>query len=109
MKQTIMLLVVLLLVSCGQRKDGKTTGSQRMTTEVLLKTTPVKNQGHSELCWDYAMLATIETEHLMQGDSVNLSPDYVARRLLEEEGNRLFLTHTGRISPAARPLCSFTS
>lgn len=66
MKQTIMLLVVLLLVSCGQRKDGKTTGSQRMTTEVLLKTTPVKNQGHSELCWDYAMLATIETEHLMQ-------------------------------------------
>lgn len=98
MKQTIMLLVVLLLVSCGQSKDGKTTGSQRMTTEVLLKTTPVKNQGHSELCWDYAMLATIETEHLMQGDSVNLSPDYVARRLLEEEGNRLFLTHTGRIS-----------
>lgn len=98
MKQTIMLLVVLLLASCGQKTEKNDSASVRMTNDVLLKTTPVKNQGHSDLCWDYAMLATIETEHLMQGDSVNLSPDYVARRLLEEEGNRLYLTHKGNIS-----------
>ena len=43
--------------------------------------TPVKNQGKSELCWAYAMLATIETEHLLRGDSVNLSPQYLGRML----------------------------
>ena len=43
--------------------------------------TPVKNQGKSELCWAYAMLATIETEHILQGDSVNLSAVYVGRML----------------------------
>ena len=53
--------------------------------EIRLKTTPVKNQGHSALCWAYAMLATIETEHLMQGDSVNLSADFVARQFLKEQ------------------------
>lgn len=34
------------------------------------------------------MLATIETEHIMQGDSVNLSPDYVARMYLSEQAER---------------------
>jgi len=58
---------------------------ENFTTEVRLKTTPVKDQGNSSLCWAYAMLATIETEHLMQGDSVNLSPDYVARMFLREQ------------------------
>lgn len=50
--------------------------------DVMLPTTPMKNQGSSSLCWAYAMLATIETEHLVQGDSVNLSVDYVARAYL---------------------------
>ena len=48
---------------------------------MLLPMTPVKNQGKSELCWAYAMLATIETEHLLRGDSVNLSAVYVGRML----------------------------
>jgi hypothetical protein len=56
-----------------------------MTNDVVLKTTPVKDQGKSSLCWAYAMLATIETEHLMQGDSINLSADYVARMYLREQ------------------------
>lgn len=59
--------------------------------DVLLPTTPVKNQGSSALCWVYAMLATIETEHLVQGDSVHLSPDYVARKYLEEQAETRFL------------------
>ena len=52
---------------------------------------PVKDQGSSSLCWVYAMLATIETEHIRQGDSVNLSPDYVARMYLREQAERLRL------------------
>lgn len=31
------------------------------------------------------MLATIESEHLMQGDSVNLSADYIARMMLRQQ------------------------
>ena len=46
--------------------------------------TPVKNQGKSQLCWAYAMLAAIETEHLRWGDSVNLSPVYI-EKMLEQE------------------------
>ena len=46
--------------------------------------TPVKNQGDSETCWIYAMLAAIETEHLAWGDSVNLSPCYI-EKMLERE------------------------
>ena len=46
--------------------------------------TPVKDQGKSQLCWAYAMLAAIETEHLRWGDSVNLSPVYI-EKMLEQE------------------------
>lgn len=86
-KCLVALLLLTLYISCGkQKEDGKTEEmSRRFKKVVLLKTTPVKNQGHSGLCWAYAMLATIETEHLMQGDSVNLSVDYVARHFLKEQ------------------------
>ncbi len=67
-------------------QNADTTGDSALfREEVRLKTTPVKRQGHSGLCWAYAMLATIETEHLMQGDSVNLSVDFVARHFLKEQ------------------------
>lgn len=59
--------------------------------DVILPTTPMKNQGSSSLCWAYAMLATIETEHLVQGDSVNLSVDYVARAYLREQAENRFM------------------
>jgi len=34
--------------------------------------TPVKNQGRTQYCWAYSMLAAIETEHFRQGDSLDL-------------------------------------
>lgn len=76
------ILIVLLIGghSCGRRQQPQHT----FTHEVLLPMTPVKNQGKTELCWAYAMLATIETEHLLRGDSVNLSAVYVGRMLKAE-------------------------
>lgn len=68
--------IIFLLVSCSRQEPTK---PYAFHNDVMLKTTPVKDQGKSELCWDYAMLATIETERLQLGDSVNLSPDYLAR------------------------------
>ena len=71
----IFMVVVLLLLGCGNRPP------KQYVHDVLLPMTPVKNQEKSELCWAYAMLATIETEHILRGDSVNLSPQYLGRML----------------------------
>ena len=57
---------------------------KHFTHEVLNRMTPIKDQGDSETCWIYAMLAAIETEHLAWGDSVNLSPYYI-EKMLEQE------------------------
>ena len=98
MKKTclVALLTALLLVtSCSeQTKEEKQslTNTVAPQTECLVPTTPVKDQGHSSLCWIYAMLATIESEHLMMGDSVNLSAHFVARSLIEEEAERVYLS-----------------
>lgn len=67
-------------------------GKLRFTDEVRLGYTPVKDQGRSPMCWAYAMLATIETEHIAMGDSVNLSVDYVARNILAEQARCHFLS-----------------
>lgn len=44
--------------------------------------TPLEGKGNID--WINAMLSTIETEHIMRGDSVNLSPFFVIRNYLEE-------------------------
>ena len=75
MRNVLFLLLVAILAACQQ------TPQHTFTNELLLPMTPVKDQGKSELCWAYAMLATIETEHLVRGDSVNLSPLYLGRML----------------------------
>ena len=74
-----LLFILLVLTGCRPRQAEQ----HQFTHEVLLPMTPVKNQGKSELCWAYAMLATIETEHLLRGDSVNLSAVYLGRKLCD--------------------------
>ena len=83
-------ICIALVCSCHKREAQKP--AEQFTDEVRLKTTPVQDQGHSELCWIHAMLATIETERLMQGDSLTLSVDYVARMMLQEEARRRYLS-----------------
>ena len=78
MKQLLYIGCIVLAVGCTQRPP------KHFTNEVLNPMTPVKDQGKSQLCWAYAMLATIETEHLRWGDSVNLSPAYI-EKMLEQE------------------------
>jgi bleomycin hydrolase len=70
-KWIILIVGLLLLTGCRQKEQ------HTFTDELLLPMTPVKDQGKSQLCWAYAMLATIETEHLLRGDSVNLSAVYI--------------------------------
>lgn len=90
-----MLLSGLLLASCSSpwgKERVRSMAPQSFTNEVMLRYTPIKDQGDNPLCWAYSMLATIETEHIMMGDSVNLSVDYVARKLLAEQARCHFLS-----------------
>lgn len=96
-------VVCLLLFSCGQKQ----TKPIAFTEEVRLKTTPVKSQGKSSLCWIYSMLATIETEHLMQGDSVNLSEDFLARMWLTS-ATRISYLNQGKASVNMRGTAMMT-
>ena len=91
----LIIIAAFLLASCTDFNIGRNTDASKkrqFTNETLLGYTPVKHQGSSPLCWAYAMLATIETEHIQMGDSVNLSVDYVARHLLAEQARQHFLS-----------------
>ena len=78
MKRLVYLFLAVSLCGCIQQKP------KHYNHEVLNRMTPIKNQGKSQTCWIYAMLAAIETEHLAWGDSVNLSPYYI-EKMLERE------------------------
>ncbi len=83
-KLNLLLVVASVMVAAGLVFVSTFTppgDNHQYTHEVLLPMTPVKNQGETELCWAYAMLATMETEHLVRGDSVNLSAVYIGRML----------------------------
>lgn len=88
---------VFALSACG----GGDSRKEAFRIERMNKITPVKNQGSSPLCWVYAMLATIESDRLMQGDSVNLSAAYVARSVLMRQAERCYLTQ-GEKQPSLR-------
>ena len=93
MKQQIVTIILIagMLASChykSQPSNATATdeGKDNLPASVkLISTTPVKDQGESEMCWAYAMLGTIESEHIMKGDSVNLSTAYIARMMLHEK------------------------
>lgn len=84
-------LMLLLTVSC-QGRSSSVNGNRSMKVLATVPTTPVKDQGKGTLCWDYAMLATLESEHLAMGDSVNLSPAFVARMMLKEKAQEYYFS-----------------
>ena len=77
--------LVMLMGSCAHQPSVYTPGGKHFTNEVLNRMTPIKDQGESQTCWIYAMLAAIETEHLSWGDSVNLSPYYIEKMIEQEK------------------------
>ncbi len=93
MKRIYIIIIIvcsLVFACCGYKSQpsastaGKGEGRLPANTH-LTRSTPVKNQGRSNLCWVYGMLGTIESEHIMKGDSVNLSVAYIARMMLREK------------------------
>lgn len=74
------LWLCLCMGGCSRSKQEH----HHFTVDLKNRYTPVKNQGKSQSCWIYAMLAAIETEHIMRGDSVNLSAAYVEQMMRRE-------------------------
>lgn len=90
MRILFLALAIAVLTSChGTQKEYGVP--QHFVVDVMLPTTPVKDQGRTEACWIYAMLATLESDRLAMGDSVNLSPMWCARKSIEEQSRRTFL------------------
>ena len=87
-------LALLAAASCTRRMPEKARKPAEYVHETVLKTTPVKDQGASALCWLYGMLATIETNRLMMGDSVDLSPHYIARQYIAQQTLRSYLSRS---------------
>ena len=85
----IIALAILAFTSCGYKRvasshqQAEDAQSFLPSHVQLISTTPIKDQGSSSLCWAYGMLATIESEHIMKGDSIRLyCPNDAARESL---------------------------
>ena len=102
MQKILIFCFCLILFGCqksaplhkGVGQQSTVNSQHSFTIETRCPVTPVKNQGRSSSCWIYAMLATIESNRLAMGDSVNLSTAYYERKLLAEQAERIFLTPT---------------
>ena len=90
MRTILLFMAIAMLASCSSNASSDTV-PEGFHADVLLPITPIKDQGSSELCWIYAMLATLETDRLAMGDSINLSPLWCARQSLCEQSQRAFL------------------
>ncbi len=89
-----LIIAALVTASCGYKSSPSAPSKkEKLPKDVkLISYTPVKNQGTSDLCWAYGMLATIESEHIMKGDSINLSTAYIARMMLHDKAFEHFFS-----------------
>ena len=95
MRTTILIATVAAVLFSACKGEDKTAKApaRHFHTDVMLRVTPVKEQGEGDACWIYAMLATIESEHLRYGDSINLSPTFLCRHALDRKSTRLNSSH----------------
>lgn len=95
-KGMALLTVALSLLATQGCKSPKEKANEHFIIEVRNGYTPVKDQGRGQTCWIYAMLSTIETEHIGRGDSVHLSPYYVIRAVLEDKARKRYFASIQR-------------
>ncbi|MBQ9865084.1 MAG: hypothetical protein IJM33_07075 [Bacteroidales bacterium] len=77
MRKTVLVLLVVLFAGC------KLEAPKHVTVDVMSPVSSVKYQGEAQLCWAYAMLAAVETEHFRKGDSLDLPIEPVVQALAE--------------------------
>ncbi len=77
-------LLLLLIISLGACRKHVHTPQPVFTDNIKLSTTPIKNQKEWPCGWIYATLSLIESERILLGDSLELSPTYLIRKLCDE-------------------------
>ena len=110
--KTIIAMLAALVLACSCSRERPV--AEAFTIERINRMTPVKDQGRGPLCWIYAMLAVVEGDRLAEGDSVNLSAVYVARRIAAAAAERSYLsggrevvTADGTAADALAALCDY--
>lgn len=93
LRNLILLCSLVLLVSCKKSVSFE----KSFTIDCINKYTPVKNQGKNNTCWIYGMLSTIESNHLALGDSVHLSPYFIARNFIIDQTDK-YCQSNGRMA-----------
>ena len=78
-----MLATIFILSSCRRQALPHIT----LEDDFRLPVTSVRNQQQWPTGWIYATLALVETERILVGDSLDLSPDYLVRQLAGQLGN----------------------
>lgn len=99
------LTVMLFAVIVAGCREGKVESlGNEGDTVIVLRHTPVKNQGNTSSCWIHAMLACIETERIEQyNDSIGLSAEWLMEKNSEEIAmRRRMMMHSlsGRMASA---------
>lgn len=82
--------VVFVLAAISCRRNNNDFGKYSFTTDHINKYTPIRDQGRKQICWAYAMLATIESDRLALGDSICISPFFIARNYLLEQAGEFY-------------------
>ena len=87
MKRKILIASILLLLIVSYvciHYKGKQPPHISFETDLLIPTTPIKNQEDWGIGWTCATLSLLESERILAGDSLQLSVTYLARTLCLE-------------------------
>lgn len=95
---------ILTLVYSCQRPTGRTvvSGSDTLSIVTSHYNDDLYDQGRTECCWVYAMLACIETEQQRRGDSITLSRQWIISHSLREQAEQRFLMQIRQQSSAGK-------
>lgn len=97
----LLLIVSFIIISHTQAHAQKQTSKDdySITLVKTIKTTPVKNQGHTSTCWSFSTLSFLESELLRMGKpEIDLSEMYIvwntwlskAKKYVRLHGNMTF-------------------
>ena len=92
MKQTAIILILLVTINFAQKKPKKIPHEFTMITAV--ETTPIKSQGKTGTCWAFATSSFWETELIRLGkENYDISEMYIARRAYEMKAENYIRYH----------------
>ena len=92
---TLMAAVAIAWSASAQEPEAeKQVEGYQFTDQVVIKTTPVKNQNRSGTCWCYSTMTFLESEILRAGgEEIHLSEMWIVRHSWMEKAERYMRMH----------------